>query len=113
MYTLFVFDESRSVTAIPSAGILGSFIGFVFGMYQPQAYTPLPCTFLIPLLKANCERILVSFVVMQKCCFREESGGVLDFVQPLSLEDGELLLGNLLCYLECIILALSQVFMCI
>ena len=44
MYTLYIFDESRSVTAIPQAGILGSYLGFAFGMYQPQAYTPLPST---------------------------------------------------------------------
>jgi len=42
MYTLYIFDANRSVTAIPSAGYLGSYIGYVFGMYEPQAYTPLP-----------------------------------------------------------------------
>src|ERR1700724_3147291 len=42
MYTLYVFDQSRSVTAIPSAGYLGSYIGYVFGMYSPQPYTGLP-----------------------------------------------------------------------
>jgi len=42
MYTLYIFDESRAVTAIPQAGILGSYLGFAFGMYQPQPYTPLP-----------------------------------------------------------------------
>jgi hypothetical protein len=43
MYTLYIFDESRSVTAIPSAGFLGAWNGYVFGMYSPQPYTPLPC----------------------------------------------------------------------
>jgi len=42
MYTLYIFDQSRSVTAIPSAGYLGSYNGYVFGMYEPQPYTPLP-----------------------------------------------------------------------
>jgi hypothetical protein len=44
MYTLYIFDQSRSVTAIPSAGYLGSYNGYVFGMYEPQPYTPLPST---------------------------------------------------------------------
>jgi hypothetical protein len=44
MYTLYIFDESRSVTAIPSAGYLGSFNGYVFGLYDSQPYTPLPST---------------------------------------------------------------------
>jgi hypothetical protein len=47
MYTLYIFDESRSVTAIPQAGILGSYLGFAFGLYQPQAYTPLPSSHLL------------------------------------------------------------------
>ena len=42
MYTLHIYDKSRSVSAIPSAGFLGSYIGFVFGLYQSQPYTPLP-----------------------------------------------------------------------
>jgi hypothetical protein len=42
MYTLYIFDQSRSITAIPSAGYLGSYNGYVFGMYEPQPYTPLP-----------------------------------------------------------------------
>ena len=51
MYTLYIFDANRSVTAIPSAGYLGSYIGYVFGLYEPQAYTPLPCTSPPPLSK--------------------------------------------------------------
>lgn len=42
MYTLYIFDANRSVTAVPSAGYLGSFLGYAFGLYEPQAYTPLP-----------------------------------------------------------------------
>ena len=42
MYTLYIFDETRAVTAIPQAGYLGSYLGFAFGLYQPQPYTPLP-----------------------------------------------------------------------
>jgi len=44
MYTLYIFDESRAVTAIPQAGYLGSYLGYAFGLYQPQPYTPLPST---------------------------------------------------------------------
>jgi hypothetical protein len=44
MYTLYIFDSSRSVTDIPAAGILGNFNGYLFGMYEPQSYTPLPST---------------------------------------------------------------------
>lgn len=40
-YTLFVYDASKSLTEIPKAGYLGSQIGYSFGMYIPQAYTPL------------------------------------------------------------------------
>ena len=43
MYTLYIFDQSRSVTAIPSAGFLGAWNGYVFGMYSSQPYTALPC----------------------------------------------------------------------
>jgi hypothetical protein len=44
MYTLYIFDSSREVTDVPSAGILGNFNGYLFGMYEPQSYTPLPST---------------------------------------------------------------------
>lgn len=40
-YTLFVYDASKSLTDTASAGHLGSNIGYSFGMYTPQAYTPL------------------------------------------------------------------------
>jgi len=45
MYTLYILDASRHVTDIPEAGVLGSNLGFAFGMYEPQAYTPLPSMF--------------------------------------------------------------------
>jgi len=57
MYTLYIFDDSRPVTAIPSAGVLGGFVGYVFGMYQPQSYTPLPST-IAKMKKANLSHIL-------------------------------------------------------
>ena len=47
MYTLYILDASRHVTDIPEAGVLGSNLGFAFGMYEPQAYTPLPSMFCI------------------------------------------------------------------
>lgn len=40
-YTLFVYDASKSLDDTPKAGYLGSQIGYSFGMYIPQAYTPL------------------------------------------------------------------------
>src|SRR5579859_4140830 len=42
MYILYIMDSSRKVTDIPQAGVLGSNLGFAFGMYEPQSYTPLP-----------------------------------------------------------------------
>ncbi|KAJ5747956.1 uncharacterized protein N7511_009652 [Penicillium nucicola] len=40
-YTLFVYDSSKEIDDTASAGHLGSQIGYSFGMYTPQAYTPL------------------------------------------------------------------------
>lgn len=40
-YTLFVYDASKSLGDIPQPGYLGSLIGFPFGMYIPEKYTPL------------------------------------------------------------------------
>ncbi|KAJ5201798.1 uncharacterized protein N7498_006461 [Penicillium cinerascens] len=40
-YTLFVYDASKSLSDTPVAGYLGSNIGYSFGMYTPQPYTPL------------------------------------------------------------------------
>ena len=39
-YTLVIHDASKDVTAVASAGQLGSYDQFYFGMYVPQAYTP-------------------------------------------------------------------------
>ena len=40
-YTLVIHDASKDVTAVASAGYLGSYRQFTFGMYVPQQYTPL------------------------------------------------------------------------
>lgn len=40
-YTLFVYDASKSLEAIAQAGYLSGQIGYSFGMYIPQSYTPL------------------------------------------------------------------------
>ena len=40
-YTLVIYDAAKDVTAIPSAGYLGTFDQYYFGMYTPQPYTPL------------------------------------------------------------------------
>lgn len=40
-YTLFVVDVDKEIGDIASAGHLGSQIGYSFGMYLPQPYTPL------------------------------------------------------------------------
>ncbi|KAF4550885.1 Hypothetical protein D9617_15g042370 [Elsinoe fawcettii] len=40
-YTLIIHDAAKDVTDTPKAGFLGTFNQFTFGMYQPQAYTPL------------------------------------------------------------------------
>lgn len=77
MYTLYIFDEKRGVTAIPSAGFLGSYIGYVFGMYEPQAYTPLPSITIFDY--ADVQRIHVLFAVMRpRFCQRVFGGGVWD-----------------------------------
>ncbi|KAJ5309043.1 hypothetical protein PENANT_c020G02753 [Penicillium antarcticum] len=40
-YTLFVYDSSKEIDDTASAGHLSSQNGYSFGMYTPQAYTPL------------------------------------------------------------------------
>jgi len=40
-YTLIIHDSSKDITDVPSAGFLAAFEQYVFGMYTPQAYTPL------------------------------------------------------------------------
>lgn len=40
-YTLFVVDAEKELDDTASAGHLSSNIGFSFGMYSPQPYTPL------------------------------------------------------------------------
>nr|OQO25976.1 hypothetical protein B0A51_07693 [Rachicladosporium sp. CCFEE 5018] len=40
-YTLIIHDAAKDVTAAPAAGYLGTYSQFTFGMYSPQAYTPL------------------------------------------------------------------------
>lgn len=40
-YTLFVYDANKALTDTASAGHLSSVMGYSFGMYSPQAYTPL------------------------------------------------------------------------
>ncbi|KAG0648604.1 hypothetical protein D0Z07_5595 [Hyphodiscus hymeniophilus] len=41
VYTLIIYDAASSISAAPQAGYLAPFDSFVFGMYTPQAYTPL------------------------------------------------------------------------
>lgn len=41
-YTLIVYDESKEIDDLASAGELSSQNQYYFGMYEPQAYTPLP-----------------------------------------------------------------------
>lgn len=55
-YTLFVYDASKSLDDVPQAGYLGSQIGYSFGMYIPESYTPLngrSLPFFTQLLKAH------------------------------------------------------------
>lgn len=40
-YTLVIYDAAKDYTASPSAGYLGAFDQFTFGMYTPQPYIPL------------------------------------------------------------------------
>ncbi|KAI9820252.1 MAG: hypothetical protein M1827_005874 [Pycnora praestabilis] len=40
-YTLVIYDAAKDVTSVPQAGHLGVYDQFTFGMYIPQAYTPL------------------------------------------------------------------------
>lgn len=37
-YTLIIWDAAKAMTAVPSAGYLGSYSGFQFGMYLKQPY---------------------------------------------------------------------------
>ncbi|EXJ54419.1 hypothetical protein A1O7_09758 [Cladophialophora yegresii CBS 114405] len=40
-YTLIIHDSSQDLTDVPSAGFLAAYQQYIFGMYTPQAYTPL------------------------------------------------------------------------
>jgi len=40
-YTLIIHDSSKDFTDVPSAGLLAAYEQYIFGMYTPQAYTPL------------------------------------------------------------------------
>ncbi|KAH7393598.1 hypothetical protein BKA64DRAFT_695960 [Cadophora sp. MPI-SDFR-AT-0126] len=40
-YTLIIYDADSSVSAVAAAGYLSTFNSYTFGMYVPQAYTPL------------------------------------------------------------------------
>jgi len=40
-YTLFVYDANKSLDDTPEAGYLSGSIGYNFGMYRPESYTPL------------------------------------------------------------------------
>lgn len=40
-YTLIVYDAGSSISATPESGYLAVADNFYFGMYSPQAYTPL------------------------------------------------------------------------
>ena len=51
-YTLVIYDAAEAVTAVASAGKLGVSNDFMFGMYVPQAYTPLSCK--LPLPASQC-----------------------------------------------------------
>lgn len=41
-YTLIIHDAAKAITAFPSAGYLGTYNQFTFGMYKSHSYTPLP-----------------------------------------------------------------------
>lgn len=40
-YTLIIYDADSSISAVAQAGYLGTYNQYTFGMYTPQAYTPL------------------------------------------------------------------------
>jgi len=40
-YTLIIYDADSSISAAAEAGYLAAYDSFTFGMYSPQAYTPL------------------------------------------------------------------------
>lgn len=48
-YTLYVVDVDKDIGDVASAGHLGSQIGYPFGMYLPQPYTPLNGMLLFPM----------------------------------------------------------------
>jgi hypothetical protein len=39
-YTLIIYDAESSISATAKPGYLGTYDGFIFGMYTPQPYTP-------------------------------------------------------------------------
>jgi len=41
VYTLIIYDAASSISATARAGYLAVFDTYAFGMYTPQAYTPL------------------------------------------------------------------------
>ena len=53
-YTLVIHDSDQDVTAVPSAGHLGAYSQFTFGMYLKQEYTPLGGGFMIPVCWILC-----------------------------------------------------------
>ena len=46
-YTLIIYDAGEAVTAVPSAGYLGTFDNYVFGMYTNQPYQYVPAQSLV------------------------------------------------------------------
>ncbi|KAK4493781.1 hypothetical protein PRZ48_014966 [Zasmidium cellare] len=40
-YTLIIHDAAKDASSTPMAGYLGTYDQFTFGMYSPQAYTPI------------------------------------------------------------------------
>jgi hypothetical protein len=55
-YTLMVMDAQQDISATPKPGYLGVADQYTFGMYVPQAYTPLNGEFAIPLKSLWCCR---------------------------------------------------------
>jgi len=65
-YTLVIHDAAQAVTAIGQPGKLGTFSGFTFGMYLPQAYTPLANSFVCATCSgalSDMERQTLSFML--------------------------------------------------
>jgi hypothetical protein len=46
-YTLIIWDAAKPMTAAASAGYLGSYNSFQFGMYTPQPYQNLSGTYFL------------------------------------------------------------------